>query len=479
MESLSPKIIRSGLWSLGGNWLIRGLGIIKMIILARLLSPLDFGILGLATLSINILNVLSETGNEFALIQRDKIDKQLLNTAWTMGLVRGMILFCILFMGAGFFASYFNNSNLIAVLRTMALVFILGGLVNIGTIFFQRDLNFKKKVSLDVVTDLVGTLVTIIMAFWIRNVWALVYGTIAWAATKCIASYGMHPYRPKLFWRWEVAKNLLNFGKHVFWIAIVTFIVTCGDDAIVGKLLGLSMLGFYAMAYNIANIPVSGLAGIIGRISFPAYSILQNDPDRLGGAIKKLTESAFIVLLPLTALIIFLSEDFTLIFLGNKWKPIIPMIQILSLLGFFRGITNMLSPIQLAVNRPDIQSKNKTIELVLFLSLVYPFTVKWSIIGTAWAVTAVYFVSAVINVASTAKIIPAFLQILLKASCLPVFSTLGLISGTWLMHSWLEPKGGLIQFIISGASGAVIFGFIVITARKDMLRNLLVGLREV
>ena len=479
MDSLSPKVIRSGFWSLGGNWFIRGLGLIKMIILARLLSPLDFGILGLATLSINILNVFSETGSEFALIQRDKIDKELLNTAWTMGLIRGMVLFFILFMGSGFFASFFDNLNLIPVLKVMASIFILGGLVNIGTVFFQRELDFKKKVSLDVVSDVAGTLITILLAFWLRNVWALVLGTIAWATTKCIASYCMHSYRPKLFWKLSIAKNLLNFGKHVFWIAIVTFIVTCGDDAIVGKLLGLAMLGFYTMAYNISNIPVSSLAGIIGRISFPAYSILQKEPARLAEAIKKLTELALIVLLPVTVLIILLSEDFILICLGDKWTPMIPVLKILSLLGCFRGLTNIFSPIHLAVNRPDIQSKNKTVELALFLLLIYPCTVNWGLIGTAWAVTTAYIASAIINAVSTVKIIPSFLQILLKASWVPVLSTLGMVTGVWLMHSWLEPIGGLIQFIMSGASGAVVFGLIVITARKDMLRNMLMSFREV
>ena len=91
MENLQQKVIRSGLWSLGGNWLSRGLGSIKIIILARLLSPLDFGILGLAILSVNVLNVFSETGIESALIQRQKIGKAELDTAWTINIIRGLI----------------------------------------------------------------------------------------------------------------------------------------------------------------------------------------------------------------------------------------------------------------------------------------------------------------------------------------------------------------------------------------------------
>ena len=148
MENIKPKIIRSGFWGLGGNWLSRGLGIIKMIILARLLLPLDFGILGLAILSVNILNVFSETGIESALIQRQKIGKAELDTAWTIKIIRGLALFILLFMCAGWFASYFDNASLKPVLKVMAIVFLLEGCTNIGIVFFQKELEFKKKVIL-------------------------------------------------------------------------------------------------------------------------------------------------------------------------------------------------------------------------------------------------------------------------------------------------------------------------------------------
>jgi len=477
MESLSPKVIRSGLWSLGGNWIIRGLGLIKMIILARLLAPIDFGVIGLATLAIYLFNVFSETGLESALIQKSKISRAELDTVWTLKLIRGLILFFLLFLSAKWFAFYFDNSTLDSVLKSIAIVSILGGLVNVGVVFFQRELEFKKKVSLELASDIVGTVVTILLAFWLRNIWALVIGNIALGVAKCIGSYHMHSYRPRLYWDWSIAKNLLNFGKHIYWISIVTFIVTSGDDALVGKLLGLTMLGFYTMAYNIANIPVSSFAGIIGRISFPAYSILQKEPARLSEAFSKVIEAALLFLTPLTVLIILLAKDFTLIFLGEKWLPMVPVLKILSLLGFFRGLANVFSPIHLAVNRPDIQSKNKTIELILLLLFIYPFTVKWGLVGTAWAVTVVYVVSAIINAISTAKIIPSFFLILLKASWVPLLASFGLMISIWITHNWLYATGNLIQFLLSAISGFVVSGAIVITSKKNLFRTFKMSMR--
>ena len=307
MESLQSKVIRSGLWSLGGNWLSRGLGIIKMIILARLLSPLDFGILGLAILSINTLNVFSETGIESALIQRHKIEKVELDTVWTIKIIRALLLFGLLFLSAGWFASYFNNATLEPVLKVMAVVFLLEGCTNIGIVFFQKEIEFKKKVILELSADVAGFITAISLAFWLRNVWALVLGSIIWGIVKCLGSFRMHLYRPRIRWDWPTTKSLLNFGKHIFWITLMTFIITSADDAIVGKLLGLTMLGFYTMAYNIANIPVHSLTGIIGKISFPAYSTLQKEPRKLRDAFSKIFESVLIILLPLTVLIILLA----------------------------------------------------------------------------------------------------------------------------------------------------------------------------
>jgi O-antigen/teichoic acid export membrane protein len=472
MESLSPKVIQSGLWSLGCNWITRGMGVIKLIVLARLLSPIEFGVLGLAILSINILRVFSETGIESALIQKDKISRAELDTAWTISLIRGLVLFCILFMSAGWFASYFNNATLEPVLKLMASVFIFEGFVNIGLVYFQRELAFKKKVRLDLASDIAGAIATIIMAFWLRNVWALVLGTMVWTFVKCFGSYYMHSYRPKLLWDWSLAKSLLNFGIHIFWISIVTFIVTSIDDALVGKLLGLTALGFYTMAYNIANMLVSSLSGIIGKVSFPAYSILQNEPQRLAEAFSRVIEAVLIFLLPITVLMIFLAKDFTLIFLGNKWLPMVPVLKILSLLGFFRSLSNVLAPIQLAVNRPDIQSKNKMIEIVIFAILIYPFTIKWGLIGASWAVTLVYLASLIVNALSSAYLIPSFFLILIRTSWVPILASCGLLFSTFMTYSWLNELNGTFQLILSGLSGLVVFAIIVLAIRKNFAKEI-------
>lgn len=471
MESLSPKVIQSGLWSLWGNWLIRGLGLIKMIILARILLPLDFGILGLAVLSINALNVFTETGIESALIQRDKIGRAELNTAWTIALLRGIVLFVLLLLCAEWVAFYFDNLALKPVLKVMAVNLLLGGCTNIGIVFFQKKLEFKKKMILETAADVSGTVVAILLAFWLRNVWALVIGSITWVTVKCLGSYRLHSYRPRLHWDWHIAAGLLNFGKHIFWISLVAFIITSFDNAVVGKLLGLNMLGFYVMAFSISSIPVSSLSAVLSQIFFPAYAKIQNDSKRIVEAFGQTFEVVMLILLPLTSLIIILAPNFTTVFLGKKWLFMVPALQVLCFFGLFRCISGLFYPLHLALNRPDIQTKIKSIDLVTFLILVYPLTLNWGILGTSCAMALVYLINMVMNIASTIRLIPLQWHKMGASLFTPLFISLVVVT-TGIVFQLLElPVGEMTKNIfIMGLCLTVVVVLTVICRRQLLVK---------
>jgi O-antigen/teichoic acid export membrane protein len=448
MENIGTRVIYSGFWSLGSNWLSKGLGVAKMIILARLLSPLDFGILGLTTFSLNILNVFSETGIEPALIQKDKIGREELDTTWTLSIIRGAVLFVLLFLGGGWIASYFDNDSLTPVLKIMAVTLLLGGCTNIGIIFFQKELAFKKKAILELAADIGGTVSAIVIAFWLRNVWALVAGTIIWGIVKCLFSYRLHDYRPRLYWNWHIVKPFLSFGKYVFWIGVMAFIITNADNALVGKLLGLTMLGFYAMAFNISNMPVTSLTGIMSQVFFPAYAKIKNDPGRIDEAFRKTFEAATIILMPLTTMMIILAPGFTALFLGKKWLPMVPALQVLCIFGLFRGISSLFYPLHLALNRPDIQAKIKSFDLVTFIILVYPLTIKWGILGTSCAMAIIYMINMIMNIAFTFRLIPLRWNRLGASMIVPLFMSFVIIVTAILIQLLKLPFGEMTKFIL-------------------------------
>ena len=471
MTTIRSKLITSVAWSLAGNWAIRGLGILKMVILARILSPNDFGVLGLALLAVNCLAVFSDINIHAALIQKRDIDRKDLDTAWTMSAARGVLLFGALFVSAGPLSEYFATPELEAVLRVVAACFILEGFTNIGVMFFARDVDFKHKVKLDVASDLAGSISAVLLALILHDFWALVWATLIWKIVNFGLSFHWHAYRPKLRWNWKRSLPLLHFGKHVFWISVVTFVVTNGDDALVGKLLGLGPLGYYALAYAIANLPVTSLCGTIGQISFPVYSHLQDDLKRVEESFQKILEAVLMFLLPLTALIMMLAESFVVVFLGDRWAPMTGVLRILCLLGLFRGLSNVIAPVFLAVNRPEIQSRNKTVELVAFCLLIYPLTARWGLIGAGGAVAAVYLVGLIMNVYALSGLLKGALKTIGFAARSPMAATGSMIVAGLLASFVASGLTPLQRFMISGAGAVAAFLSIALWMNHGAVMN--------
>jgi PST family polysaccharide transporter len=383
----------------------------------------------------------------------------------------------LLLLSAEWAAIYFDNLALGPVLKVMAFTFLLSGCTNIGIVFFQKKLEFKKKMILESAADVGGTVVAILLALWLRNVWALVIGSITWATVKCLGSYWLHSYRPQLHWDWHIAAGLLNFGKHIFWISLMAFIITSFDDAIIGKLLGLNMLGFYIMAFNISSIPVSSLSAVLSKVFFPAYAKIHNDSKRIEDAFQRAFETVILVLLPLTSLIIILAHSFTTIFLGEKWLPMVPALQILCFYGLFRCISGLFYPLHLALNRPDIQAKIKSVDLIIFLILIYPLTLKWGIIGTSCAMAVVYLINMIMNIASTYSLIQIKWVKLGASVLVPLLISISFIFIAILMQSLRLPFGEAIRFILILAA-CFFIGFILTTIyRRKFLADFIDDLK--
>ena len=328
IKSLSEKVIASGLWVLALRIVNRGLGLIRTLVLARLLAPEDFGLLGIAMLSISTLETFSQTGVEAALIQKKENVYSYLDTAWTVSVIRGFTLFSILFLLAPTIAIFFNSPRATFVIRVIAISTLLTGCRNIGVIFFQKELEFNKQFSYEISATLVDLTVAITLAFLLKNVWALVWGGMAANLTRLFMSYRIHSYRPKVRIHKEEFLELISFGKWILGSGILVFLITKGDDIFVGKILGITALGFYQMAYLISNLPATEITHAISKVTFPAYSKLQDDISQLKDGYFKVLEITVFLSIPVAGAIFLLAPDFTEVFLGQKWLPMVSALQV-------------------------------------------------------------------------------------------------------------------------------------------------------
>ncbi|MFP4472732.1 MAG: lipopolysaccharide biosynthesis protein [Candidatus Omnitrophota bacterium] len=387
---MKKKAISGGYWVLGLRFFQQVLYLIRIVVLARILTPKDFGFFSIAALFLLTLKTFSETGFQTAIIQkkffsRQDIDKYL-NTSWTFGIIRAGLIFAFIFFTANFWAKFFDIPQMALLFQVMGLSVIFSSFTNISTVLFQKELNFKKYFTLHLASNSITLLTSILLAVLYKNVWALVWGHLAGILTHCFLSYQLDPYRPKFFVSRKALKELFKFGKWILGSHIIVFLITKGDDLFVGKIIGATALGLYQMAYLISNLPVTEVTHIVSKVLFPVYSQVQNNRLRLKRIYLQIHLMIAFITFPLISIIIIFSPALIYPILGEQWVPIIPAIQILAVWGLVRSIGATTGPIFLGIGRPHIATKLQFLQLIMLALTIYPLSKTYGFNGTAMAV---------------------------------------------------------------------------------------------
>ena len=417
------RSIRGGFWVFAAQIIGKGFGIVRLIFLARLLVPEDFGIMGIAMLTITTLEIFSKTGFEAALIQKKNNIKPFLNAAWTILVVRGFIIFLILFFSAPLVAIFFNSPSVGSIIRVLGVYALIKAFTNIGVIYFERELKFKKQFYFQLSGTLVDMIVSIVLSILLRNVWALVFGLLAGQMTLLCVSYIIHPFRPKFSFNLKQIKELFGFGKWILGSSILGFIVRQGDDIVVGKMLSAATLGFYQMAFRLSNLPTTEITHVISRVTFTAYSKIQDNVSRLRNAVSRTLRLVSVISVPMGGGMFILASEMTRVFLGEKWLPMVPAFELLCFIGVLRSITANFGSILNSQGRPDIQTRAGLLNTVILALSIYHLVKHFGMIG------AVY--SRMLTLLSQFYVWPYVLRILqmslkemLKTFSLPFISTL-------------------------------------------------------
>ncbi len=468
-ESLSKRVVRGGIWVFALRIANRSFGFIRTIILARLLAPHDFGLFGIAMLAIATLETFSQTGFQAALVQKKKNVEPYLDPAWTISSIRGIILFLILFSSAPLIANFFDSAQAVLVIKVIAVSTLLTGFRNISILFFQKELQFNKQFIYEFSGTLVDITVAISLAFILRNAWALVWGGLAANFVRFFMSYIIHPYRPRIKFEKEKFRELFAFGKWVLGSSILVFLITQGDDIFVGKMLGVTVLGFYQMAYLISNLPATEITHVISQVTFPAYSKLQDDLPKLREAYLKVLQLTAFISIPLAAGILILAPEFTKIFLGDKWMPMVPAIEVLVLAGLLRSISATTGPVFQAVGKPEIVTKWQPVRLLVLAAVIYPFTARWGILGTSLAVVLCNFISTIGFSVKVVRVIQSDAGSFLKRIILPSINTLATISIIVILKNTITTVRALELILLIGISILIYFGATYVSDKKTLL----------
>ena len=457
-ETLSQQVVRGGGWVFALRITEQLFGLARLIILARLLAPADFGLFGIALLAMSALETFSQTGFSAALIQKNEDINPYLDTAWTVQLIRGTILALILFAVAPYIADFFDAPAAKSILQVIGLSVLFQGFTSVGVIYFQKELEFHKQFAYMFSGTLVNVGVAILAAFLLRSVWALVFGLLAGNIMRMVVSFLIHPYRPHLHFSYKQFKELFGFGKWIFGSSMLVFLITQGDDIFVGKFLGVAALGFYQLAYKISNMPTTEIAHVISQVTFPVYSMLQDNINKLSNAYLKVLQLTTFISMPLAGLIFILAPEFTILFLGEKWMPMVPAMQVLVLAGLVRSIAATTGPIFYAVGKPKVETRWQVVRLTVMAALIYPFTIKWGILGASIVVFLSISISSVGFSYMCIKIIKCGFKNFSKMVALPLINGIVMVSSIFALKIYTNTTGILTLFLLVGAGIFIYLG---------------------
>lgn len=346
------------------------------ILVIRILSPQDYGLMAMAMVVISLLVLVNALGLAAVLVHNRALSEYERRQIFGVVIIVN-VSFCVgLILAAPILADFYNEPRLTDIMRVLALQFVMLIFETIPQSQLERDLDFKNRSIVEFVTMLAGSVLTLILAYMGMGVWALVWGSLVTTATRMLGLniIAWQPCRPVFSLR-GMSKHLA-YGRSVAVDRVLQFAFAESDKLIGGKLLGKEALGYYAVASHLASLPIHKLTGLINSVAFPAFSQVQADRVRTRGYMLKASRVMSVLAFPVFFGISSVAEELTLLLLGPKWQAAALPLQIVSLVMPLRMVMNLFQPLLWGVGRPDVSAGN-----FILAAAIMPLAF---VIGAAW-----------------------------------------------------------------------------------------------
>lgn len=386
-DGLKRRTLRAGIWVGVSSIFLNMLSLLRSVVLARLLTPEIFGLWAVCTTLVRAIKVFTETGFTSALIQRQDRAEEARDTAFTLLILRGAVITLITIAAAPLFAGFYEQPILQSLVSVLAIAFLITGFHNINTVFYEKELKFRRLVYLEQIATVLGFIFVVVVAYIYRSAWALVAAHLFTVAVTVILSYLMIPAKPRFAIDKKIALELFHYGKFVSGAAMVIFITFEIDNLIIGKIIGMEGLGFYSVAFMLANLPATHLAKVVSGVMLPAYSKLQSDYSTLRSAYLRTLEFVAALTIPASIGVGLLAPQILGVIFGERWLPAVDALRVLAVFGCLRAIASLNGYLYNAIGKPKNTFYINLSKLFVIALLIYPLTTRYGIVGAAIAVT--------------------------------------------------------------------------------------------
>jgi O-antigen/teichoic acid export membrane protein len=386
---LREKIILAFLWASSAKAISQGFSWLVTILLIRILTPGDFGLVAMASVFIGLIDLINEVGIEAAIVQKEDLDDEDLHSIFWVSIFSGVCFYIVAFFLAPILAAFVNNGELTNVLRILALTFIIGSFKCIPLSLVTKKLEFATRSIAESLSVIIGGGASIALALLGYGVWSLVYGALVRHLTLTVSAFYFAHWTPKLVFSATKVKGMLRFGISVVGSSVLWYFYSNFDSFIIGKLLGDKLLGYYSVAFNLSNGLIGRVMAVINQVSFPVCSKLQGDRNQLRLYFLKISRFISLITFPSMVGLFLVAEDFITVILTDKWLPILIPFRVLCLVAVMKSVDQIICTVLFATGQASIVLRYSS-----FCFLIFPISF---VIGSNFGINGVAVALAIVH----------------------------------------------------------------------------------
>ncbi len=430
------KMAKGAAWMVLFKWVERGLGLLSSLILVRLLSPSDFGMMSMALSFIVMAEMLAAFSFDVALIHNQSATVHHYNSAWTANVMLGGSITVLMLVVAAPIADFYRQPAVFAVVCTLAMGPLIGGLENIGVVAFRKDLDFRKEFAFQVSRKFIAFFVTVPLAYWLRSYWALVAGVLTSRLAGTAISYWAHPFRPRP--SMAEVPSLLRFSRWLLLNNVVNFLKERTSDFVVGRVLGPASLGLYSVSNEFSGLPTNEVGAPVNRALLPGFAKMGADRAEVARTYANVTGLLALIAIPIGAGICAVAPYLVPVALGPKWIGGIPLMEVLSLNSSLLVFHGTICTLLIATGHPLSIARTNGLFVAVLLAAMVALTSRFGVVGAAYSVATACVVTTPVYLHLLRRHAGVPMRNFFKATFRPALAALVMIAAVrWRMPGYV------------------------------------------
>lgn len=397
MPNLKQKAAKGVVWTAVQKYSSMLIQFISGIILARLLSPSDYGCIGMLVIFMSMSQVFIDSGFDSALIQKKDPSSADYSTVFFFNFGMSIFLYCILFFCAPLIANFYSMPSLSKILRVQGLVLIIYSLNLIQRNRLRKRLQFNIMAKITIFASIISLIVTVTLAYFGCGVWALVANNFILAGIPCIFYYITSDWHPTLEYSWTSFKNLFGFGS--FMLCANLFDTFCDkiSSLLVGRWFSASTLGYYSKAVGTCDMASMSISGVVLETTYPLYSSVQDDKEKMANIVKQAVSLLAYVTVPMLISLIVVAKPLFVLLYSEKWVSCVPYFQILCIAGMATCLQSVNTQSIAAIGKSKTMFKwtlfKRSVGVLIQFVLLWKYGMKGLLIGIVISTWVAYLVN--------------------------------------------------------------------------------------